>query len=123
MGIFEERDAADRHQDPEKDPLETTFTWTHPASKGRARIVKLEVYVRDAAGQPPLSRDSTVTPLRRVEADLGSVPERELERRWGLDGRSYYDIRCGIEGRVVKGARCSLVYKGSWTPGLRRAWY
>lgn len=75
--------------------------------------MKLDIYAREAAGPPPLSRDPTVMPLRRVQADLSGVPVGELNRRRGLDGRSYYDLRCGIEAtRDAKGQRYAVVYNG-----------
>ena len=74
--------------------------------------MKLDMYTRDAVGPPPLSRDSNVAPLRRVEADLSAVPERELKKRRGLDGRWYYDLRCWIEAVRGEGARYAVVYNG-----------
>lgn len=73
--------------------------------------MKLDIYACGAAGPPPLSRDSTVVPLRRVVADLSGVPMGELRRRRGLDGRSYYDLQCGIEAvRGPKRQRYAVVY-------------
>lgn len=97
----------------EEIPTETSFHWTSPVSSGRIRAVNLDVYARQAAGPPPLSRDSTVVPLRRVEADLSGVPLVELRRRRGLDGRSYYDLQLRVEAvRGPKRQRYALVYNG-----------
>lgn len=105
--------AANGCQGPEEPPLEATFQWTAPVSKGRIRAVKLDMYTRDASGPPPLSRDdATVASVFRVEADLSAVPEREFKRRRGLDGRWYYDLRCGLEAVRGKGGRYAVVYNG-----------
>ncbi|SPO03344.1 related to hsp70 protein [Cephalotrichum gorgonifer] len=79
-------------------PLETIFLWTGPVSKGRVRTIKIDIYTRAAEGPGPLSRDPSVELLCRVEADLSGVPESQLRRRKGLDGRWYYYLQCEIEG-------------------------
>ena len=96
----------------EDTPLETSFHWTSLSSRGRVRTVGLNIYVREARGPPPLARDSTVRPLRRVEADLSVVPQGELRRRRGLDGRWYYDLQCGIGEAAAGRGKYSLAYKG-----------
>lgn len=93
--------------------METSFNWTAPVAKGRIKTVKLDIYACDTDGPPPLSRDASVKLLRRVEADLSSIPVTELKRRKGLDGRMWYDLRCRIEAARGRGdAVYTLVYNG-----------
>lgn len=75
--------------------------------------MKLDIYTCNTPDSPPLSRGPSVKLLRRVEADLSSVPTTELKRRRGLDGRMWYDLRCQIEAaRGRGGAVYTLVYNG-----------
>lgn len=95
-----------------------TFLWTGPVSNGRARTIKLDIRAhtgtpRGPAPSSPL--DPSVEVLCRVEADLGDVPESELGRRRGVDGRWYYDLRCGIEAVFTPAQTLyTLIYNGKF---------
>ena len=81
----------------ENEPFFTSFVWTGPVSDGRIKKIKMDIYADRTARDAPVARDENVALLCHVEADVSHIPESQLHRRTGSDGKPYYELSCKIE--------------------------
>ncbi|KAF6817805.1 Chaperone protein DnaK [Colletotrichum sojae] len=81
----------------ENEPFYTSFVWTGLVSGGRIKKIKMDIYADRQARLAPVARDSNVSMVVHVEADVSHIPEHSLARRRGADGQWYYELACKIE--------------------------
>ncbi|KAI0010680.1 hypothetical protein F4779DRAFT_576471 [Xylariaceae sp. FL0662B] len=95
-------------------PFKETFSVHRPVSQGRGPTKNtVEIYADQMSTEAPLSRSDNVQTLCRVTANLDHIPEDDLDKRQGVDGRLYYVYKFEIEA-VYRSASTeyTLIHKG-----------
>ncbi|KAH9904264.1 hypothetical protein F4778DRAFT_789845 [Xylariomycetidae sp. FL2044] len=89
------------------------FKQVWPVSAGRVNEVSISVYSDETSERAPLIHDENVNLLCRVVADVSHIPEENLDKITGIDGRIYYSLDCEIEAVFrTASTEYTLIHKG-----------
>ncbi|KAI1121719.1 hypothetical protein F5Y10DRAFT_271794 [Nemania abortiva] len=88
-------------------------SWSWPVGNGRSRTFPLTIYADEESSVAPIARTEAVKALCHLTADLGAIPDNQLDQRQGSDGRMYYHLQFDLE-LVYHSAstQYTLIHKG-----------
>ncbi|KAI0412056.1 hypothetical protein F5X98DRAFT_382999 [Xylaria grammica] len=83
-------------------PFRKTYYYYWPVrSVRRSRTYPLVIYADETSRTAPIERSGSVKHLCRLTADLSSIPDDDLDKRMGADGRMHYYILFEVEATCI----------------------
>ncbi|KAI0905828.1 hypothetical protein F4823DRAFT_632251 [Ustulina deusta] len=94
-------------------PFRKSYRYTSPVGTKRPRSYSLSIYADETSPTAPIGRSSNVKLLCRLSADLSSIPDEQLTKRLGADGRMHYYVEFDIEAVYHSATtQYTLIHKG-----------
>ncbi|KAI8631807.1 hypothetical protein F5Y19DRAFT_472691 [Xylariaceae sp. FL1651] len=89
------------------------YYWAWPVGSLRSRSFSVSIYADETSSVAPIECTDSVQLLCHLTADLSSIPDSQLNRETGKDGKEYYCVNVEIES-VYRSASTeySLIHKG-----------
>ncbi|KAI0437834.1 hypothetical protein F4803DRAFT_570343 [Xylaria telfairii] len=79
-------------------PFGKSYIYHWPVGTTRSsQKYSLTIYADETSSKAPIARSSSTQMLCRLTADLSPIPEDELEKRLGADGRMHYWVEFDVE--------------------------
>ncbi|KAI1427735.1 hypothetical protein F5Y12DRAFT_792035 [Xylaria sp. FL1777] len=78
-------------------PFRKSYFYDWPVGTRRTRMFPLTIYADETSSTAPIERSDSVKLLCRLNADMRSIPDDQLDQRLGVDGRMYYCLEFEIE--------------------------
>ncbi|KAI0475390.1 hypothetical protein GGR56DRAFT_645823 [Xylariaceae sp. FL0804] len=90
-----------------------SYQQTMPVEEGRLVSFTTSIYADNISATAPIEKTRNVEKLCALTADLRTIPEYEIDKKLGHDGRMYYVVHYDIEN-LFRGAMTeyTLIYKG-----------
>ncbi|KAI0018183.1 hypothetical protein F4780DRAFT_781615 [Xylariomycetidae sp. FL0641] len=101
------------HSVSEDVPFMETYSLNYPVEHGKPQDIRVPLYADETSAEAPLGWTSNVTYLALLVADLRSIPEDQMHKSRGLDGRMYYDLEFQVEAIYRSGlTEYTLIHGG-----------
>ncbi|KAI0554889.1 hypothetical protein F4679DRAFT_595406 [Xylaria curta] len=94
-------------------PFTKSYFYHWPVGTRRSQKYPLTIYADEISPKAPISRSGNVRMMCRLTADLSPIPENELDKRLGADGRMHYEVEFDVEAIYHSAStQYTLLHKG-----------
>ncbi|KAJ8128518.1 hypothetical protein O1611_g5119 [Lasiodiplodia mahajangana] len=91
----------------------TPYSYAWPIGETRPRIFPQVIYADEVSPTAPIACSGNVRPFCYLNSGLSQIPDNQLERRRGVNGRMYYCLEFSIEWIYYSAStQYKLIYKG-----------
>ncbi|KAI1757504.1 hypothetical protein F4782DRAFT_525317 [Xylaria castorea] len=94
-------------------PFTKSYFYHWPVGTQRPQKYPLTIYADEISSKAPIARSGNVKMMTRLTADLSPIPENQLDKRLGADGRMHYEVEFDVEAIYHSAStQYTLLHKG-----------